>query len=296
MPCGGGPLAVADTKSTWYLFDVEKWRGSLPIQRMSFAERGVYQEMLNQQWVSPDRNLPDDPQAVAELIAPTATHVAEVVAAWPVVRRKFVACRRMPGHIYNIKVEEMRRQQRAIRRSRAEAGRLGGKASAAKRWGIQEIEGKQSLSDAQRSLTREEKHREEKSREGEKGVREAPSGPPLLVFPTVGKAAEWTLHQSHVDGWAELYPTIDVLAEARKALAWLQANWDRRKTPRGMPQFLVNWFNRSLSRGGAARRQGPQPVGALSDTMAYNLAASDDAERLILEHEALRTGTHDHRR
>ena len=39
--------------------------------------------------------------------------------------------------------------------------------------------------------------------------------------------------------------------EARKALAWLQANPGRRKTPRGMPRFLFGWMERTQNRRGS---------------------------------------------
>lgn len=43
-----------------------------------------------------------------------------------------------------------------------------------------------------------------------------------------------------------------VRAEMRKALEWLRVHPERRKTPRGMPKFLVNWLNRAVdSRRGA---------------------------------------------
>ncbi|HEX7766726.1 MAG TPA: hypothetical protein VF443_08425, partial [Nitrospira sp.] len=64
-----------------FIFDVQAWRGSNAIKRMSMAERGVYLEMLFEQWDK--RILADDPQAVAEAIATTPEQIAEVLAAWP---------------------------------------------------------------------------------------------------------------------------------------------------------------------------------------------------------------------
>jgi len=53
------------------------------------------------------------------------------------------------------------------------------------------------------------------------------------------------LPEAQVAEWKSLYPSLDIPAEARKALAWLQANPGRQKTIGGMPRFLVQWFNRS---------------------------------------------------
>ena len=79
----------------------------------------------------------------------------------------------------------------------------------------------------------------------------------ILIFPTVGtKAQQWPLTQAHLDEWTALYPGLDVLAECRKALAWVQANDLKRKTPGGMKTFLVKWLNRSTD---SPRATGPHP-------------------------------------
>jgi hypothetical protein len=94
---------------------------------------------------------------------------------------------------------------------------------------------------------------------GEKSVSPALSAePPLLVFPTIGADGhEWPLTRAQVAEWRGLFPGLDVLAEARGALAWVKANDRHRKTFSGMPKFLVNWFNRSVNRG---TRGAPAPI------------------------------------
>lgn len=83
----------------------------------------------------------------------------------------------------------------------------------------------------------------------------------IAIFPVVGKGgSEWVLAESQLASWSELYPTIDVMSEVRKALAWIVANPGRRKTSRGMPQFLVGWLNRATDRSGGRRSSaGDQP-------------------------------------
>lgn len=76
---------------------------------------------------------------------------------------------------------------------------------------------------------------------------------PILVFPTVGKGREWSLVPSQLSKWRQAYPALDILAECRKALAWCEANPARRKTPKGMCAFLVNWLNRATNDGKSAR-------------------------------------------
>lgn len=75
--------------------------------------------------------------------------------------------------------------------------------------------------------------------------------PVLLAFPTVGTdGPEWRLRRVQVQEWQQAFPGLDVLAECRKALAWINANTGRRKTVRGMPKFLVAWLTRATDRGG----------------------------------------------
>ena len=157
-----------------FFFDVEKWFGSIAAQRMSFAEKGVYLTMLFQEWRDRSKSLPDDARAVADLIAVTDAQVAEVVAAWPVVRPKFEPVERVPGRIKNIVIEETRRQQARNYKKKQEAGRAGGKASARKRQTEQQIPLKHSLTTVEPPSTEErgiegekEEIRSEESRSGE---------------------------------------------------------------------------------------------------------------------------------
>ena len=75
----------------------------------------------------------------------------------------------------------------------------------------------------------------------------------LLGYPTVGALPIWCLSEAQVQEWQALYPSLDVLAEARKALAWVRASPTHRKTAAGMPRLLVGWLNRANDRGGASR-------------------------------------------
>ena len=94
--------------------------------------------------------------------------------------------------------------------------------------------------------------------------------PPVLTFPTVGKRPTWTLTEAHVAHWRELFPALDVEAECRGALGWVEAN--QPKTAKGMPAFLVNWFNRAVARGGsrpAAAVGGSRSAGNLASLQNF---------------------------
>lgn len=74
--------------------------------------------------------------------------------------------------------------------------------------------------------------------------------PVAFVFPVVGGADFWELRKSEHEGLAKAFPGVDLPAQYEKALVWLKANPGRRKTPRGMPQFLFGWMERVQNRMG----------------------------------------------
>lgn len=157
-----------------FLFNVEKWFGSPTAMRMSFTEKGVYLSMMFKQWAMKTHNLPDDPAAVAELIAFSDNQIAEVLAAWPTVRRKFVTSKHSPDRIYNVEIENTRRKQRISRQKRQEAGSRGGKAKAANQQTEPVLEASNatamlSVAIAKPSDKREGKGRERKGSEGNGG-------------------------------------------------------------------------------------------------------------------------------
>jgi hypothetical protein len=70
----------------------------------------------------------------------------------------------------------------------------------------------------------------------------------VLTFPIIGEGGpEWHLRKEQLGHWGCLYPNLNVVAEARKALAWVEADPKRPKTARGMTKFLVSWFDRAVN-------------------------------------------------
>jgi hypothetical protein len=101
--------------------------------------------------------------------------------------------------------------------------------------------------------------RQDKSRETQISIctetsedgRSAPAdaSPTVLTFPCDGEPNTWALTQGQVDEWSALFPSIAIAAECAKALAWVKASPENRKTTRGMRKFLVGWFGRVQNRG-----------------------------------------------
>jgi len=104
-----------------FQFYVKEWRSSRPVMRMTFAQRGMYLEMLIEQWEN--LSLPDSPTECAVLIGGS---VEEWVSAWPVLRARFVDRRRAGrpiitdhdaiGRIHNLRLERVRKELRAFRK------------------------------------------------------------------------------------------------------------------------------------------------------------------------------------
>lgn len=71
----------------------------------------------------------------------------------------------------------------------------------------------------------------------------------LTVLADAKHAAFWRALESAYDAYAWLY----FEEEIRKADAWIAANPRRKPTPRGLPRFMRNWFERAVEIG--RRRQ-----------------------------------------
>lgn len=71
----------------------------------------------------------------------------------------------------------------------------------------------------------------------------------ILVFPCDGDRKSWNLFPSQRDRFKELYPSLDIMAEMRAALAWVEADATRRKTFNDMKKYLTNWLTRSQNDG-----------------------------------------------
>lgn len=101
------------------------------------------------------------------------------------------------------------------------------------------------------NLTKGNLTKENRSKDAESSTaltRAEPTAPALLTFPTIGvHGTSWAFSDSQLAEWQQAYPGLDVFAEVRKALVWVQANQSNRKTAKGMPRFLVSWLNRATN-------------------------------------------------
>jgi hypothetical protein len=197
-------------KGSAFLFDVAAYRASRSVQRMTYSQRGMYVDMLAEQW---DKgSLPDDPRACAELLGgipePGRTIEEEWIANWPVLRRNFVDRRskarpddpqahdptdhNRARQIINLRLERTRRERRAYLKRQQELGRRGGHAKAQRekelraRPAIGPLQGRHSGRQGE-PIALEGNGRERNGKEGKRGDPDrgrglAYDGPILTVF------------------------------------------------------------------------------------------------------------------
>ena len=92
-----------------FLFYFERWRGSRAVQRMSFAQRGVYLEMLIEQWIR--GSLPNDVSAIAEAICGSSDQMTEALENIDLVKKQFRRTDSRRHTIKNPALEVVRRAQ-----------------------------------------------------------------------------------------------------------------------------------------------------------------------------------------
>lgn len=99
----------------WYWQD---WRSNRAVQRMSYIERGLYRELLDECWS--EGGIPADMESLADICG---CPVEVLANAWQVLGRCF---KLVDGCYRNEKLDSLRTERDAVRVKRKDAGRLGG--------------------------------------------------------------------------------------------------------------------------------------------------------------------------
>lgn len=104
----------------YYKWFWQKWRASREVQRMGYVARGLYRELLDEQW---DKGgIPDD---VNRLAAICDCPLEVMQNEWPKVAPHFQV-QKKNGLLANGVLESMRTEHDTIRVNRQSAGKLGG--------------------------------------------------------------------------------------------------------------------------------------------------------------------------
>lgn len=102
----------------YYRWFVRDYRANRKVQRMGYVARGLYRELLDEQWL--EGSLPHDITSLAD-ICECPIEVME--KAWPEISPCF---QEIDGRLINVKLESMRTELDKTRVKRVESGRLGG--------------------------------------------------------------------------------------------------------------------------------------------------------------------------
>ncbi len=234
---GSEPDVVSSkrTPSPAFQFYPRDFLLSRRVNRMSMTERGIYITLLAMCWI--DGGISPDLDRVARDLGQKPSKFRTM---WD--RGALAECfTEKHGRLINSRLEDERHKQNAYRAKQANA--------AAMRWDTQR---NASVSDPSR-LVSDPSQRTKK----EHAAPPSDATPIVFSFPTSGNPPQWSLHQSRIDRFVELYPGIDVMAEMRRALAWME-NAVQKKTARGMPAFLARWLSNATDR--------PRPMLAATGT------------------------------
>ena len=115
--------AERDKALPYYRWYVQDYRGSRSVQRLTWQERGIYRDLIDECW---DKGcIPDDPAALADVVG---CQVEEMAEAWPRIRRLFEEYG--DGLLYSPRLEKERSAADRSRIQKVIAGRRGGLAKA----------------------------------------------------------------------------------------------------------------------------------------------------------------------
>lgn len=112
-----------DRPLPYYKWLWQDWRSNRHVQRMTYIERGIYRELLDECWV--EGSIPNDISALADIIGCPEDVMA---SAWQVLGKRFVL---LDGRWHNEKIDSLRTERDALRVKRSKAGRKGGTAKLA---------------------------------------------------------------------------------------------------------------------------------------------------------------------
>lgn len=76
------------------------------------------------------------------------------------------------------------------------------------------------------------------------------SMPAAVIELILNDKSLYPITQQDINGWIEIYPSVNILQELRKIKGWLDSNPTKRKTSRGIKRFINSWLSREQDKGG----------------------------------------------
>lgn len=222
----------------YYRWHWRDYRANRKVQRMTYIERGLYRELLDECWA--EGFIPDDLDALAEVCACPKQILRD---CWPALRACFVEA--SPGTLINPRMDRERTTKDAERAVKAIAGARRGCSRAAS----SEAEAKQVLPITEQVLSNCQ-IAVAGARAGavaEQASCAEPCGstpaPPVIALP-LNDGSQFPISQQLLSEWSSLFPAVQVMQQLRNMRAWLDANPTRRKTKSGIKRFIVGWLSK----------------------------------------------------
>ncbi len=213
---------------------------------MSLTEIGAYMLLLSHCWL--DNGIPTDVNQLARIVKVNEKQFARM---WQGPLSECFYLR--SGRLQNVRLDAERTKQADYKRRQTDA--------ADKRWDRvrNAVASSRHIPDASHRDALQSPISDLRSPSAEKNIKTSgeASSPPFCEFPTIGSISTWICTEAQVLEWEGLFTNIDVKAQLRTAMAWINANADKRKTAKGMPRFLVSWLTRAVDspRGGSVLRR-----------------------------------------
>lgn len=158
----------------YYKWHWQTWRANRRVQRMSYIERGLYRELLDECWA--EGFIPDDIERLADICG---CPVEVMANAWQMLSKCFANAGN--GFLYNERLEQERTDMDRTRANRARAGAAGGRAKASNGAVSDancQANASKCLANASKSHIEEKRREEKKEKDKSKG---STFVPPLWV-------------------------------------------------------------------------------------------------------------------
>lgn len=259
---GGGSHSLPDARRKrpayeWYVADA---LSDEIFRQMTYEQQGIYRALLDHQWI--EGSIPADPDEIKTILNwPPERFLSRqhrFTRLWPLIGKKFQPI--PTGRLINLKLETQRDACRVTDAARDDSVTSRRHDFVTK--SPRTLKEKESIKEKESATYKDLSSvlSEKDPPFGDVPTYEcaelknssAPSVATLTVleFPTVGTHGKiWQLTNTQVAEWQSAFPGTDILAEMRKALAWVRANPGRRKTTQGMLRFLVSWLSRAVDQG-----------------------------------------------
>lgn len=229
-----GHVSRLDSPLPWFPWYPQEWRTDRYFQRLSWAEKGLLRELLDECYLG--RTIPADVEGLAELLAVDATEISDLLP-------RLLRWLTMSG--------DGRLESHWIERVRANQDQ--GRIRQAQRRGKPSRETPPTTVHRGEEVEEKEDKKEDKKEKGDKSRESSPALPgtsPLLLPCKEMDKPTWVITSGMWMEWEKSFPGMDLLVEVSKMRRWLEADPSRLRPSGKMDEFVKTWLGRALEWNG----------------------------------------------